>query len=42
MGASGYEKKYNKRICFFEMNERKGLGFLCFLPKTDSNEKYQF
>ena len=25
MGASGYEKKYNKRICFFEMNEKKGL-----------------
>ena len=39
MGSSGYEKKYNKRICFFEKNEKKGLGFLCFLPKPDSNEK---
>jgi len=38
MGSSGYEKKYNKSICFFKMKEKIGIGFLCLIHKADSNE----
>ena len=38
MGSSGYEKKYNKSICFFEKKEKIGIGFFCFIHKADPNE----
>ena len=38
MGSGGYEKKYNKSICFFKMKEKIGIGFLCLIHKADSNE----
>ena len=39
MGIGGHEKRYIKHICFISINDKKGIGFLCQIPKTNSNEE---
>jgi hypothetical protein len=37
MGSSGYEK-YNRNICHICINGKKGIGFICKITKSNSNE----
>ena len=39
MGIGGHEKRYIKNICFISVNDKKGIGFLCQIPQTNSEEK---
>ena len=39
MCIGGHKKRYIKYIGFISINDKKGIGFLCQIPKKNSNDK---